>query len=132
MLPIKTRVLQKHSINTGDCVKYGLIFKASHNTRIVIISFGYVDSIRRCLSNNGKVLFYNNVNEFYKSPILRNLSMDLLVCVVTTTPDNCISIGHEAVLLDYNYTINDIAAETDTITCELLTNLYCFKTDYLS
>ena len=125
VVSIKTQVLQKYSIQTGDYVGYGLTFKASHNTKIAVISIGYADGIRRSLSNNGKVLFYNNDNEFYKAPILGIVSMDLLVCDVTTIPDDCTNIGHEAVLLDDNYTINDMAAEAGTIACELLPNLPC-------
>ncbi len=128
VISIQTQVLQKYSINTGDCVGYGLTFKASHNTKIAVISIGYADGIRRSLSNNGKVLFYNNTGEFYKAPILGVVSMDLLVCDVTTIPDDCTCIGHEAVLLDSNYTINDMAAESGTIACELLTNLHCCNT----
>lgn len=125
VLSIKTQVLQTYTIQTGDCVGYGLTFKASHNTKIAIISIGYADGIRRSLSNTGKVLFYDNNREYYKAPILGNISMDLIACDVTTIPDNCTCIGHEAVLLDDNYNIDDMANEANTIACELLTNFHC-------
>ena len=124
VVSLKTQVLQKYSIQAGDGVGYGLTFKASRNTKIAIISIGYADGIRRNLSNNGKVLFYNNEGEFYKAPILGSISMDLLTCDVTTIPDDCTCIGHEAVLLDDNYTINDMAAESGTIPYEILTSLH--------
>lgn len=123
VVSLKAQVLQKYSIQTGDGVGYGLTFKASRNTKIAIISIGYADGIRRNLSNNGKVLFYNNEGEYYKAPILGNISMDLLSCDVTTIPDDCTCISHEAILLDDNYTINDMAAESGTIPYEILTSL---------
>lgn len=123
VVSLKTQVLQKYSIQNGDGVGYGLTFKASRNTKIAIISIGYADGIRRNLSNNGKILFYNNEGEYYKAPILGSISMDLLACDVTTVPDNYTCIGHEAVLLDDNYTINDMAAESGTIPYEILTGL---------
>ena len=67
--------------------------------------------------------FYNNEGECYKAPILGNISMDLLVCDITIIPDDCTCVGHEAVLLDDNYTINDMAAESNTIPYEILTGL---------
>ena len=123
VISLKTKVLQKYLIQTGDGVGYGLTFKASRNTKIAIISIGYADGIRRSLSNSGKVLFYNDEGEYYKAPILGNISMDLLTCDVTTIPDDCTCIDHEAVLLDDNYTINDMALESGTIPCEILTGL---------
>lgn len=123
VVSVKTQVLQRYSIQTGDCVGYGLTFKASRNTKLAIISIGYADGIKRSLSNSGKVLFYNNDGEFYKAPILGSISMDLLVCDVTTIPDDCTCVGHEAILLDDNYTVNDMAAESGTIACEILTSL---------
>lgn len=123
VVSLKSIVLQKYSIQIGDCVGYGLTFKASRNTKVAVISIGYADGINRNLSNKGKVLFYNNEGEVYKAPILGNVSMDLLVCDVTTIPDNCTCIGHEAVLLDENYTVDEMAAESGTIACEIITSL---------
>ena len=123
VVSVKTQVLQKYSINTGDGIGYGLTFKASHTTKVAVISIGYADGIKRSLSNRGKVLFYNNEGECYKAPILGNISMDLLVCDITIIPDDCTCVGHEAVLLDDNYTINDMAAESNTIPYEILTGL---------
>ncbi|MBR1944443.1 MAG: alanine racemase [Alphaproteobacteria bacterium] len=123
VVSVKTQVLQRYSIQPGDGVGYGFTFKANRNTKVAIVSIGYSDGIHRKLSNIGKVLFYSNTGECYKSQILGNISMDLLACDVTTIPDECTCVGHEAVLLDDNYTINDMAAELGTVTCEVLTSL---------
>ena len=90
---------------------------------LLLPSIGYADGIKRALSNSGKILFYNNNGELYKAPILGSVSMDLLTCDVTTIPDDCTCIGHEAVLLDDNYTIDDMAAESGNIPLEILTGL---------
>lgn len=124
VVSLKTQVLQKYKIQPGEGVGYGLTFKATRETKIAVISIGYADGINRKLSNNGKVLFYTNDGEYYKAQILGNISMDLLVCDVTTIPDECTCVGHEAVLLDDNYTINDMANELGTIPYEILTSLH--------
>ncbi len=123
VVSIRTKVLQKYSIPIGEGVGYGFTFKASRNTKIAVVSIGYADGIKRALSNSGKILFYNNNGELYKAPILGSVSMDLLTCDVTTIPDDCTCIGHEAVLLDDNYTIDDMAAESGNIPLEILTGL---------
>lgn len=123
VVSLKTQVLQRYLIQPGEGVGYGLTFKATRDTKIAVISIGYADGIDRKLSNNGKVLFYTNDGEYYKAQILGSISMDLLVCDVTTIPDECTCVGHEAVLLDDNYTINDMANELGTVPCEILTNL---------
>lgn len=62
VIGLKGRITNIHTINNGDGISYGHIFKADRKTRIATIPIGYADGVSRCLSGkikaslNGKII----------------------------------------------------------------------------
>ncbi|MDR0553021.1 MAG: alanine racemase [Holosporales bacterium] len=129
VLDVSANVLQTYSVPKGVSVGYGASFVTERETKVAVIAIGYADGIRRSLSNNiGKVLFYSHDNGgnkiiLNKAPIIGRISMDLLACDITNIQEGVVKQGEIAHILDCYYTINDMAADTQTIPYEILTSM---------
>lgn len=123
VLSLTTKVLQKYEVAKGTYIGYGAMYCTDKRTKIAVISIGYADGIKRNLSNNGAVSFYDSQGIQHKAKILGRISMDLLVCDVTNIPDNITDTHATAYILDNNYTINEMAQDAKTIAYEILTGI---------
>jgi alanine racemase len=123
VLCMKTKVLQTYSIPSGTNVGYGATHVTDRETEVAIISVGYADGIKRHLSSNGCVLFYDSTSGPYKARILGRISMDLTACDITDVPNGVVVEGADAILLDDAYTINEMSEDAQTISYEILTSI---------
>lgn len=123
VLSMASIVLQRYSVPQGTKIGYGATYIADAEKMIAVISIGYADGIRRSLSNSGQIMFYDQNNKRYNARILGAISMDLLVCDVTNIPENITSPHMPAIILDNNYTINEMAKDAGTIPYEILTSI---------
>lgn len=120
---LKTSVLQRYILEAGVSIGYGATFATTKETSIAIVSIGYADGIKRSLSNNGIIGFYDEIGNFYKAPILGKISMDLIACDVSSIPEYATKVSSSAIILDKNYSINDMAIDAKTIPYEILTSI---------
>ena len=59
----------------------------------------------------------------FKAPIVGRISMDLITCDVTDIPEDLTRVSSCAVVIDENYSINEMAADANTIPYEILTSI---------
>lgn len=120
ILELKAPVLQVKDLKKGEFVGYSATFRAPQDMKIAIVSAGYGDGLPRSLSNRGKVIFYEN-NEAHFCPILGRVSMDNIICDVSSLKD--LHTGTWGYLINDDYTIDDIARDAGTIAYELIPNI---------
>jgi alanine racemase len=113
-------VLQVEDLPAGEFVGYSATYRAASNRRLAIVSIGYGDGLPRSLSNVGKV-FFKGKNMLHEARILGRVSMDNIICDVTTVPD--LKVGDEAVLLDDFYTLDDLGRDAGTISYEIISRI---------
>lgn len=123
VLSMSSLVLQKYKVPKGTKIGYGATYITDQSTIIAVISVGYADGIRRSLSKLGQIMFYEENGKQYRAKILGAISMDLLVCDVTSIPDELTEPYQRAFILDDNYTINEMAKDSSTIPYEILTGI---------
>lgn len=119
----ETSVLQQYKLPQGSFIGYGATFRTRRETTLAVISIGYADGIKRSLSNKGVIEFYDASGKIYKAPIVGNISMDLLACDVTDIPEDVTKASSRAVVIDENYSINEMAIDAGTIPYEVLTSI---------
>jgi alanine racemase len=83
---------------------------------LATLAYGYADGYPRAASNKGYVMFGAE-----KAPIVGRVSMDLLTVDVSRIAN--VNVGDYAELLNDTITVNDVAAQADTIGYEILTRL---------
>lgn len=120
ILELKAPVLQVKEIDKGEFVGYSATYRTTQKTKIAIISIGYGDGVPRCLSNIGKVIFYENKKPIY-CPIIGRVSMDNIICDVTNIKN--INVGDFGFLINDDYTVDDMALASSTIAYEIISNL---------
>ena len=86
--------------------------------RVATIGAGYADGYRRQLEGKGRI----DVGGHITRPVGR-ISMDLLVVDVTNIPSERLFQAGTACLLGPHYSIEEMAADLDTIAYEVLTGL---------
>ena len=122
VIELKAPVLQIKSLPKGEFVGYSATFRAPHDMRTAIVSAGYGDGMPRSLSNRGKVVFYHNGQPCF-CPILGRVSMDNIICDITSLPPESLHTGDFGWLINDDYTVDDIARDAGTIAYELISNL---------
>lgn len=117
---LKARVANVKTIQPGEGVSYGHLFKAAKPTIVGTIPLGYADGYSRLLSNKGYIVIKG-----VKCPILGRICMDQFMADLSKV-DNP-QIGDEAIIYgdgtDGAMTAEDVANMRDTISYEVLTNL---------
>lgn len=120
IMSVKSAVSMVKTINKGDAVSYGRTFVANKDIVIATVPIGYADGYPRTMSNCGFVLINGK-----KAPIIGRVCMDQMTVDVTDIPDVKIDtvvtvIGGDG---DYCVTFDDIAAECNTISYEIMCNI---------
>lgn len=117
---LKARVANVKTIDAGEGVGYGHLYKADKPVVVGTIPVGYADGYSRLLSNKGYVVIKG-----VKCPILGKVCMDQFM-VDLSKVDNP-QIGDVAILYgdgtDGAMTAEDVANMRGTISYEVLTNL---------
>lgn len=120
---LKTSVLQRYKLPPDSFIGYGATFKTKRETTLAVISIGYADGIKCSLSNKGIIEFYDKLGKVYRAPILGRISMDLIACDVTDIPEELARVSASAIVIDENYSINEMAIDAGTIPYEILTSI---------
>lgn len=121
---VRSEVVDVRTIEPGEAVGYGALFRAKRTSRIATIPMGYADGLSRHLSNRGHVLVRGR-----RAPVVGAVSMDMSMIDVTDVPgtslrDEVVVLGmQEGVLGKDTVTADEIAAHGGTIAWEVLTSI---------
>ncbi len=124
VMRVRTEVVDVRSLETGDPVGYGALWRAPRPSRIATIPMGYADGLSRQLSNRGHVLVRGR-----RVPIVGAVSMDMSMIDVTDAPG--VSVKDEAVVLGAQegtlgkgaITVEEVAEHAGTIAWEVMTSI---------
>lgn len=124
VMRVRSEIVDLRSIEAGESVGYGALFRASRPTRIATIPMGYADGLSRALSNKGHVLVRGK-----RAPIVGAVSMDMSMIDVTDVPGTALrdevvvlgaqdgALGKDAIQAD------EVAAACGTIAWEVMTSV---------
>lgn len=115
---LKAQILQLREIDSESTVGYGATRQVSKGARLATVAVGYADGYLRALSNRG-----HGYAGDIRIPIVGRVSMDLTTFDVSGVPGDTISAGDEIDLICAHHTVDDLAAEADTIGYVILTSL---------
>ncbi|MEO8874251.1 MAG: alanine racemase [Polyangiaceae bacterium] len=121
---VRTEIAALRTVESGEKIGYGGIWKASRTSVIATIPMGYADGLSRALSNRGHVLVRGK-----RAPIVGAISMDMAMIDVTDLPG--VSVRDEAVVLGAQdgvlgkdaISAEEVAAHAGTIPWEVLTSI---------
>jgi len=121
---VRSEVVDVRTLEAGESVGYGALYRAKRTSRIATIPMGYADGLSRHLSNRGHVLVRGR-----RAPIVGAVSMDMSMIDVTDIPGSC--VGDEVVVLGAQegvlgkdaITADEVAAHGGTIAWEVLTSI---------
>jgi alanine racemase len=121
---VRSEIVDVRTVETGESVGYGALFRAARQSRIATIPMGYADGLSRHLSNRGHVLVRGR-----RAPIVGAVSMDMSMVDVTDIPgtslrDEVVVLGaQEGVLGKDAITADEVARHGGTIAWEILTSI---------
>lgn len=117
---LKARIANVKTIEVGEGVGYGHLYKAENPVVVGTIPLGYADGYSRLLSNKGYI-----VVKGVKCPIIGKVCMDQFMVDLSNVENP--QIGDEAIVYgdgtDGAMTAEDVANMRGTISYEVLTNL---------
>lgn len=115
---LQGRILQVRDVDSPQTVGYGATHRIRRKARLATVAVGYADGYLRSLSNRG----YGMIGGM-RVPVVGRVSMDLTVFDVTEVPEPLARPGGLMALIGPGHTVDDLAAEADTIGYEILTSL---------
>ncbi len=120
VMSVRARLTLVKTVPAGTAIGYGSTFVTDRETVIGTVPVGYADGYPRLLSNRGSVLIRGT-----KAPIVGNVCMDQFMVDLTGVPgalegDTVTLLGTDGSL---SVTADDIAAEAETISWEILCGL---------
>lgn len=121
---VRSEIVDIRTLEPGETVGYGALFRTLRDSRIATIPMGYADGLSRQLSNRGHVLVRGR-----RAPIVGAVSMDMAMIDVTDVPHA--TMGDEVVVLGGQegplgkdvITADEVAAHSGTIAWEVLTSI---------
>lgn len=121
---VRSAIVDMRTLDVGESVGYGALFRATRPTRIATIPMGYADGLSRHLSNLGHVLVRGR-----RAPIVGAVSMDMSMIDVTDVGGA--ALGDEVVVLGSQegplgkaaITADEVAGQAGTIAWEILTSI---------
>ena len=111
-------IMQLRQVPAGAGVGYGLTHRCDRPTRIATISVGYADGWPRHVSGRGSAYIGG-----MRVPVIGRVSMDSMALDVTDLPADLLYPGAPVELLGPHQRIDDVAAQADTISYEILTRV---------
>jgi alanine racemase len=121
MLPVvrlEAAIIQLRTVPDGARVGYGLTYAAKGPRRLATLSVGYADGWPRRLGNKGAA-FVGGA----RAPIVGRVSMDSMTIDVTDAPEAALRPGAWVELIGDHQSLDQVAADADTIAYEILTQL---------
>ncbi len=123
MAPVVTlegKILQIRHVDSKTPVGYGATRRVPAGRHLATVAVGYSDGYPRLLGNRGAG-YVDNI----RVPIVGRVSMDLVTFDVTDVPESRLRANGFINLIGPHYSIDDLAADADTIGYEILTRLGC-------
>jgi alanine racemase len=108
----KARITALKQVPRGQSVSYGATWTAPRDSQIAVVPVGYADGYLRSLSNRGEVF----LNE-QRCPVVGRVTMDQIMVDVTGFSSQ---IGDVVTVFGQNLPVEDVAAQAQTISYELL------------
>jgi len=116
VMTVKTRVSGIRTLSPGECVGYGMHYRATESRRIAVLPVGYGDGYPR-LRNNGHALIAGR-----RAPVIGGNAMDATMVDITDIPEA--GLWSEVVLMgcqgNEQVTARDVAQWKGTVTYEVL------------
>jgi len=116
VVSLKSIISQIHLIEPGESVGYNRAFTANKHTKTATIPIGHADGISRKLGNENYAILVNN----QKANIIGNVCMDMIMIDIT---DIDCKEGDEVILFNSQKMLNEMAANSKTISYEILTGI---------
>lgn len=113
---LKASISQIRELQAGETVGYSRKGVLNQAARIAVISIGYADGFRRSLSNGKGHVWING----HLVPVVGNVCMDMTMVDVSQV--DC-RVGDVVELFGKNRSIEDLAAECDTIPYEIISSI---------
>ena len=113
---LKTIISQIHTIEKGESVGYNRAFKSDGVLKTATLPIGHADGIGRQYGNENGFVTINN----QKAEIIGNVCMDMIMVNITNI--DC-KEGDEVIVFDANYTAENLAETTNSISYELITSI---------
>lgn len=123
VVQLEGRIAQVRTAPAGETVGYGATRTFDRPTRVATVTLGYADGLFRLLgssdAHDGAVAYVGE----HPAPLLGRVSMDLITIDVSNVPDDLVRRGVFVELLGPHVTVDDLAAQAQTIGYEVLTSL---------
>jgi alanine racemase len=119
VVSIRARVVDLRTIEDGESVGYGAMYRAQGRRRIATLGVGYSDGYRRSLSNRSVALVHGR-----RTPVVGSVTMDMTMLDVTDVPcelgDVVTLVGEDG---SDRITVEDIAGFAELSPYEILVGL---------
>lgn len=113
---LKTTISQIRQVKAGETIGYSRRGVAQKDMTLATVGIGYADGFNRRLGNGaGKMLVMGTF-----APVVGSICMDMTMIDITGIPAR---EGTEVIVFGNEYSILDIAKQTDTIPYEVLTSV---------
>lgn len=112
----KARVCMVKEVEADNYIGYGLTYKTEKRTKIATVSVGYADGYAFSLSNKGRVKINGQT-----AKIIGRVCMDYFM--VDVTHIDKVNLHDEVVLLDEDYTADNMAMDSGTIGYEVICSI---------
>ena len=108
-----SQLMAIQTLQAGEFVGYGSLFKADKTTRVGVVACGYADGYPRHAKAGTPVLV-----DGQRVPLIGRVSMDMLTVDVTALPN--VEVGSQVTLWGEGLAIDEVAAASGTIGYELM------------
>lgn len=116
-LTLRSVVSHIKTLEPGETVSYGRIWKAARRSVIATVAIGYADGLRR---DSGKNNISLRIGDLY-APIIGNVCMDM--CLVDITDLDGVQTGDEVIIFSPDFPITIMAEKLGTIPYEIITSI---------
>lgn len=112
-MTLQSRLIALQTLQAGEFVGYGSVFKADKPMRIGVVACGYADGYPRHAKAGTPVLV-----DGHRVSLIGRVSMDMLTVDITALPH--VNVGSSVTLWGEGLPIDEVAASSDTIAYELM------------
>jgi len=113
---LDAKVIQTRTVGPGTGIGYGYVARASHRMHLATVSLGYADGWHR---RTASAAFFDGV----RLPFVGRVSMDSIILDVSALPPDTLGPGKLVELIGPHQSVDEVAAQADTIGYEVLTGL---------
>jgi alanine racemase len=112
-MTLSSEIISVQTLNAGDTVGYGALFRTDSTMRIGTVACGYADGYPRHASSGTPILVDGR-----RTQILGRVSMDMLSVDLSNLPDA--QVGSRVTLWGEGMPVDEVARACGTVSYELL------------